>query len=100
MHHFYPAVRILLTTGTGDKVSIHQAHFISGKKTEIFLWRFLHEILPLDIQFSSKRDLTTAHFRNFLVVLDFEHLGLSLRVVVNHEFHRVQDRQHTGSLIF
>src|SRR5579871_4586227 len=44
-------VRILHHTRTGDEVAVAQTHFLAGREPVILLWRYLAEIVLLDVEY-------------------------------------------------
>ena len=91
---------VRLVAYTFHKISMHQAHFISWEQPEILLRRLNHEILPLNIQLPAKRQLTHPQFRVLQIILHFQILRLSFRIIVNHQLNRIQNRHHAGTLQF
>ena len=51
------SVLVLDTAGAFYEISTHQAHFVAGEHTEIFLGRLFHEVLSLNIQFFAEGNL-------------------------------------------
>ena len=100
MNHRDISVFIFLTSGTGDKICVHQAHFIAREHTEVLSWRNFHKVFPLNIQLPSKGNLTASEGFIFQIVRHLQHLRLIFRIVVNHQLHRIQNRHHTGTLHF
>ena len=98
MNHGHVSVFILFKARTGHEIRIHQAHLVSGEQAEIFLRRLFHEVLTLDIQLSSKRNLTASQRLIFQVVGRFQQLYLSFRIVVDHQLDGIQHRHHSGPL--
>ena len=98
MDHCHIAVLILLKAVAGHKICIHQAHFIAREHAEILFRWLLHEVFAFDIEFSRKRNLTYAERLILQIVHNVQILGLSFRIVVNHNLHRIKNCHHTGLL--
>ena len=79
------------------KVSLHQAHFIAREHSEILLRRVLHKIIPFDVEFTGKGDGAAPQRLIFRVVWNRKLLCLSLRVIINNQLYRIQDRIHSGN---
>ena len=92
------SVLVLDTAGAFYEISTHQAHFVAGEHTEIFLGRLFHEVLSLNIQFFAEGNLAAAQSFVFRIVDYRQHLRLSFGIVINYQFHRIQNSHHTGCL--
>ena len=89
---------ILLYAGACDKICVHQADFIAGIQPSVPLDRYLHEIVPVDVQLPPKRNQALSKFRILKVVFNLKLLRLSLRIVVDDESDRIQDGHDTRLL--
>ena len=100
MHDGHVPVRILFKSCTLHKIRIHQTHFISRKQAEIFFRRLLHKIIPVDIDLSRKRNRPCAERFVFQIIRYLDLLGLTLRIIVDHQPYRVKRRHHTRTTAF
>ena len=91
-------VRIGIIADAGNEVSAHQSDLVAGEQTKILLRRLDHEVSPLDIQFSAKRNLTTSEIRILLVVRYIEHLDLAFRIVIYNNFDGIEYGHHPALL--
>ena len=80
----YIAVFVLNTACTLYKISIHQTNLIAREHTEIFLWRFLHEIICLNVKLSAKRNCSASKLWVFKVINNIKFFHLILWVVINN----------------
>ncbi len=88
---------ILNQIGAGDEVSVHQAHFFARGEAVILGWRHFCEVLAFDPKLASKRHLSgTTSFRILWEVGDLKIFHLTLGVVGQHDFQRLQYR-HASS---
>ena len=70
-------------------VGIFQAHLFSGSHAEEFLRCILHKVVTLNPEISAEGDGVCAVSLVFRVVHRFHLFGHALRIVGNHQFHRV-----------
>ena len=92
------SVFILYEALAFHKICVHQAHLVAREQTEIFLRRFFHKVIPLDIQFPAERNLPGSQFLILQVIGGIQVLYLTFRIIVDDQFDRIQHRHHTGSL--
>ena len=83
------AVCILDTAFALDKICVHQTDFIAREHTEIFFRRYFHEIFPLNIKLSGKRNLPAAKLRILEIVLNLQIFYLSFRIIVDDNLDRI-----------
>ncbi len=89
-------VGVFLDSRALDDVGPFQAHFPVGSEAEEFLGRILHEVFTLDVDFAREWHLVVACLGCLGVVFHLDHLDLSLGVVGNDYFDRVDDRHASG----
>ncbi|MNJ63007.1 hypothetical protein D3C77_588680 [compost metagenome] len=94
----YIAFRILHDIVAFDEISMLQTNFIAREQAEIFAWRILHEIFTFNIDFAGERNLTMPHFRILTVILCFQQLALSFRIVRDDDFERIENRHRSRRL--
>ena len=92
------ALFILFAGGAGHEVGVHEADLIARIQTAVLADRYLHEIVPVDIDLSRERNLSASEFRIFQVILDLELLCLPFRIVVDHQLQRIKNRHDAGPL--
>src|SRR5690554_7201040 len=73
-----------------NDVGAFEADFATGAQAEILLGRLFHEVVALDVNLATEGQFTGAHRFVLGVVHGFHHLHLSLGIVGNDDFHRVE----------
>ena len=91
------SVRILFAAGAADKIRVHEPDLIAGEQAEIFLRRVLHEVLALNPEFPAERHLAAPELRVFLIVFHRQKLRSALRIIVDHQLHRIEHRHHPAA---
>ena len=90
--------QIFFKSDTANEVAVSESHLPARGEPEELLRRLLHEILPLDEQVPGEGDLPGARIGIFRVIGTVEHLDLPLRIVVDHDAKRPENRQNTQRL--
>ena len=95
VYHCDVAVFILFKSGTGYKICLHQTYLIAREETEIFLRRFFHKIISVDIQLSAERNLSHTKLLILQIVDHIQIFHLIFRIIVNDQLDRIQYCHHT-----
>ena len=83
-----------------DKVRVAQAHLVTRRKAEVFLWRILHKVVTLDVDNLREWNLTHTCLFVLRVIDSLTHLDLALLPICDNHFERVQYCHSTlGNLI-
>ena len=90
------AALILHNLCARDEIGITKAHFATRCQAEEFLRRILHEVVALDPQFPTKRDLASSRRRILGVVHTLQMLNVTFRVVLDDHLQRIQNTHKTG----
>ncbi|CNT75841.1 Uncharacterised protein [Salmonella enterica subsp. enterica serovar Bovismorbificans] len=90
---------ILLYALRFNDVGITQTHFFAHHQTLVLLVRFFAEICAIDPDLTAKRHFTAAHLRFIRMVRHGNHFALTLRVVFDNQFYRI-DYRHCARRVF
>ena len=91
-------ILILYKAFTLHKICVHQTNFIPWEQAEIFLWRFFHEVVSLDVKFTTERNFTLSEFFVLQIIRNIQIFNFSFRIVVDHKLDRIKYSHHTGTL--
>ena len=89
------SVCVGLVGGRLYEICGHEADLVVDIEPLILLRRIDHEVVALDVKLAGERNLTAAERLVLEVVRHLKHLGLTLRIVVDHQLDRVNDGHHT-----
>ena len=88
---------IFIDPCTFNNISTFQAYFLSRSKAEKFLRRIFHKIVSFDEKFPGKSHLTHSGIHIFRIILDFHIFRLSLMIIIDDHFHRIEHCHHPRS---
>ena len=88
-------ILILYKAFTFHKICMHQTNFIPWEQAEIFLWRFFHEVISLDVKFTTERNFTLSEFFVLQIIRNIQIFNLTFRIIIYYEFDRIQHSHHT-----
>ena len=91
------AVFVFLAAGAFHDVGVFETHFLTWSEAEIFVRRAFHEVFLFDPQLAAKLNHVATCCFIFRVVDSLEFLGLTFRIVGNHELNGIYDGCHTCS---
>ena len=97
--YFYNlSILILDKVSTCNKICIHKTYFVAREKSEIFLRRFFHEVLSLNIKFLGKWNLSCSHLWILLIISHFHIFNLTFRIIINNKLNRIKNSHHSLNL--
>jgi len=80
---------------TFDEITVAQTDFPAGRQAVKLFGRVFHKVVPLDVQYFGEGNLACSGGWIFRIVNRFEHFSLSVRIIGQDDFERIEDGHDT-----